>query len=39
VAEFAAGLVCSPKEEIASKPFGNNVENLKNEPLNCDSKG
>ena len=39
VAEFAAGLVCSPKEEIASKPFGSNVENLKNEPLNCDSKG
>lgn len=39
VAELAASLICSQKEEIASKPFGNNVENLKDEPLNCDAKG
>jgi C_GCAxxG_C_C family probable redox protein len=38
-AEIAAGLICSQKEEIASKPFGNNVENLKGEPSNCDAKG
>lgn len=38
-AEFAALLICSKKEEIASKPFGDNVENLKDKNLDCDSKG
>lgn len=39
VAEFAAKLICSKKEEIASHPFGANVENLKDDFKDCDSKG
>ncbi len=38
-AEFAAELICSPIAEIASKPFGSNVENLNDTPPNCDAKG
>jgi C_GCAxxG_C_C family probable redox protein len=39
IAEFAAELIYSDKDTIASKPFGDNVENLKDSPENCDSKG
>jgi C_GCAxxG_C_C family probable redox protein len=39
IAEFAAKLIYSNKEESSSKPFGSNVENLKDTPANCDSKG
>ncbi|MFH2058265.1 MAG: C-GCAxxG-C-C family protein [Pseudomonadota bacterium] len=38
-AEFAANLICSQKEEVSSKSFGANVENLKDEPLDCKKKG
>ena len=38
-AELAAVLIYSNRDEIASKPFGLNVEKLKDPPANCDSKG
>jgi C_GCAxxG_C_C family probable redox protein len=38
-AEIAAKFICSSKEEIASKPFGKNVEDLKDNLADCDSKG
>jgi C_GCAxxG_C_C family probable redox protein len=39
VAEFAAKLITSGKEDVASKPFGRNVENLTDENLDCSTKG
>ncbi len=39
IAEFTAKLIYSDKDDSASKPFGDNVENLKDDPVNCDSKG
>lgn len=39
VAEFAAQLIYDDKVESASKAFGANVENLKEVPADCDSKG
>lgn len=39
VAEFVAGLIHADKAEICSKPFGSNVENLKDNPENCEEKG
>ncbi len=38
-AELAAGLICEEKESVASGSFGDNVENLKDKPLDCESKG
>jgi len=38
-AEFAAVLICSKKETISSKPFGDNVENLADKNPDCASKG
>ena len=38
-AEFAAKLIYQDKDEASSIPFGDNVENLKDVPENCDSKG
>ncbi len=39
IADFAGKLIYTNKDEISSKAFGNNVENLKDVPENCDSKG
>lgn len=39
LAELSAQLICSAKEEAASKPFGKNVENLKDTVTDCESKG
>ncbi|MBN1833477.1 MAG: C_GCAxxG_C_C family protein [Deltaproteobacteria bacterium] len=39
IAEFAATLIYSDKNEIMSKSFGDNVENLKDAPATCDAKG
>ena len=39
VAEFVAELIYSEKADICSKPFGSNVENLRDSSENCDSKG
>ena len=39
VAEFVAELILGDKSENCSKPFGSNVENLKDTSEKCDSKG
>ncbi len=39
VAGFAAKLITSNKEDVASRPFGRNVENLTDENLDCSTKG
>ena len=39
MAEFAAQLIYGDKDELSSKPFGHNVENLKDPAPDCDSKG
>ena len=39
VAELAAELIYSEKEAVCSKAFGSNVENLKDEAADCDTKG
>ena len=38
-AAIAAELICSEKEEIASRPFADNVEKLTDPPAQCDNKG
>lgn len=39
MAHFAATLIFGNSEEILSKPFGQNVENLKDNQADCESKG
>ncbi len=38
-AELAATLICSDKNEVTARPFGANVENLKDDPGDCEKKG
>lgn len=38
-AELAATLIYGNQEELASQPFGSNVENLKDVPEKCTTKG
>ena len=39
ITEFSVTLMLKNREEIASKPFGDNVENLKDNVTACDIKG
>ncbi len=38
-AELAATLICADRDEIAARPFGQNVERLQDPPAQCPGKG